>query len=110
MEKDQKKQLTLKYKSVLRLVKECNAYTKEIEKNKAKLDKEKEAQVEDYLIRKSEDHVRESEETRDVVKGKLRKFLDELIEFVNDVPEELKDTEEYKEAGNQIKAASDILN
>ena len=110
MEKDNKKQLTLKYKSVQRLIKEFNSYVKECNKIKEKLDKEEESKVEQYQIDKTKGFLLESETTRDEVKKKLRIFLDELIPIVNEIQdEELKQTEEYKTATEVVNAGLEIF-
>lgn len=111
MEKDYKKQLTLKYKQVQRLFKEYNCYVKEVEKVSEKLKNEEEAQVEEYYINKSKEFLKESEATRDDVKGKLRKFLDELISLVGEITsEETKELEEYKTAQTVIETSSAVFN
>ncbi len=110
MEKDYKKQITLKYKQVQRLTKELICYVKEVEKNNQKLLKEQESGAEEYYINKSKEYIKDSENTRDAVKGKLRSYLDELISFIAEIENtEAKELEEFKTANDVIAVASDLF-
>lgn len=111
MEKDIKKQLTLKYKQVQRLIKEYNSYTKEIDKIKLKLAGEEEAQVEEYYIKKSKEYLKESEDTRNAVEIKVKSYLEELVALVSGVTsDDTKELEEYKTASEVIESGLALFN
>ena len=110
MEGDKKKQLTLKTKQVQRLTKEYNSYVKECDKISSKIQKEQESGVEEYYINKSKGFLKESEDTRDCVKGKLRTYLDELISFFSEVDTpDVSETEEIKLARETIENGNNIF-
>ena len=78
MEKDYKKQLSLKYKSVQRLQKEYNSYLKEIEKLDKKVATLQESQAEEYDINKIKESIRDTTETINVVTPSSIKLISKL--------------------------------
>ena len=101
--KDIKKQITLKYKTVQRLVKEHDSYTKEINKLQEKLTTEEESGVEEYYINKSKSNISDTDLTRQDTIKKLKKFLEELVAYISEITEqEVMETEEYKTAKEWI--------
>lgn len=112
MEKDYKKELTLKHKALIRLMKEYNSYVKEVDQINKKLEKIKEEQKEDweYNLKKSQEFLEESVSTREAVKGKFRAALDDLIALVNDInDEELKSSEDFTKANETINQCVEIF-
>lgn len=110
MEKDQAKNLKLKYKQVQRLYKEYNSYVKEVNKIQEKLIKEKECEVEDYYINKTNEYLQESESTRNAVKLKLRSYLDELMTQISEINDNtLKESEDFKSATDLISTCEEIF-
>lgn len=112
MEKDYKKELTLKHKSLIRLMKEYNSYVKEVDQINKKIEKMKDEKKEDweYNVKKSEEFLQESIATRDAVKGKFRGVLDDLINLTNDIQdEELKSSEDFSKANETINQCVEIF-
>ena len=111
MEKDYKKQLTLKYKQVQRLVKEYGCYEKEMNKLNDKLKTEEESQVEEYYINKSKEYIKETKDTLLAVRSKVGSYLSELCELTNEINDtEIKESEEFKTATGLIEQATIIMN
>ena len=85
-------------------------YVKEVDKIKDKLNKEKESNVEDYYIKKTNEYLQESESTRDAVRGKLRNYLDELMSLLAEMTnDDIKDSEEFKTATDIVATCKEIF-
>jgi hypothetical protein len=79
---DEEKKLRIKIKSVQRLVKERNHYTREIEKMRNELNELKEHDPDDYDIKKKEEILEETIITRETTKQLVTKFTEELKKHI----------------------------
>lgn len=109
MEKNFKKDLTLKGNSVKRLLKEYKMYVSEVEKLQSKYNEMISEGQDDYQLKKQNEYLQESISVRDNVKPKLRKMTDELISYFSDIPAEIQETEEYKTAAEIIESVKPIF-
>ena len=98
MDKNFKKDLMIKGNAVKRLLKEHDSYKSEVSKLQAKFDQMKENGEDEYGLKKQNEFLQETVSARDIVKSKLRNMTDDLISYVNDVPAEQQELEEYKNA------------
>ncbi len=110
MDKNYKKDLTLKGNSVKRLLKEFGMYEKEVTKLQAKYDELKTNGADDYEMKKQNEYLQESISAKNVTKTKLRTWTDELTNYVNGVDsEEAKELEEYKNALEMLKNVRELF-
>jgi uncharacterized protein with NAD-binding domain and iron-sulfur cluster len=79
---DDEKKLRIKIKSVQRLVKERDHYTREIEEIRNGLSKLKEHDPDDYDIKKKEEILEETIITRETTKQLVTKFTEELKKHI----------------------------
>ena len=98
MEKNFKKDLMVKGNAVKRLLKEYKSYENEVAKLQAKYDELKTNGEDQYGLKKQDEFLQESISCRDIVKPKLRSMTDDLTSYVNEVPPEQQELEEYKNA------------
>lgn len=99
MIKNLKRDFLLKGNALKRLLKDWVYYGKEIETIQNKINKMYSDGTDEYDINKSKEYLQESQETRNQIKAKILKSRDELQNLFNDnTDEEVKETEEYKNA------------
>jgi tubulin-specific chaperone A len=102
MEKNFKKDLMIKGNAVKRLLKEFKMYETEVTKLQTKYDQMKNEGEDEYQLKKQNEFLQESIAARDAVKPKLRNMADDLTSYIADVPIELKELEEYKNANEYL--------
>jgi len=99
MNKNLKREFLLKGNALKRLLKEWTYYGKELETLQNKINNMYADGTDEYDINKHKDYLQESQETRNQSKTKVLKARDELQNLFNDnTDEEVKETEEYKNA------------
>ena len=99
MNKNLKREFLLKGNALKRLLKEWTYYGKELETLQNKINNMYADGTDEYDINKHKDYLQESQETRNQIKTKVLKARDELQNLFNDnTDEEVKETEEYKNA------------
>jgi tubulin-specific chaperone A len=98
MEKNVKKDLLIKGNAVKRLLKEYKMYETEVTKLQTKYDQIKNEGEDDYQLKKQNEFLLESIAARDAVKPKLRNMADDLTSYLSDIPDEAKESDEYKNA------------
>jgi hypothetical protein len=99
MEKNYKRELTLKSNSVKRLLKEWMMYESEFQKLSLKYEEMKKEANDEYGINKQNEYMQETISVMNSIKSKLRTSTDELTILMNEIDtEDIKNTEEYKNA------------
>lgn len=109
MEKNIKKDLTIKANSVKRLLKEYKMYVSEVEKLQTKYNEMQTDGQDEYQLKKQNEFLQESILARDSVMPKLRKMTDELTSYMSDISTELQESEEFKNANEILESVKAVF-
>lgn len=104
--KNLKREFMIKGNGLKRLIKEFAFYGKEVETLQNKINSMYANGTEEYDINKHKEYLQESENTKNQIKTKVLKSRDELQNLFNEnTDEEVKETEDYKNADAILKDA-----
>lgn len=105
---DRVKQIKIKTGVVKRLTKEIDYYEKEAQKEEARHTKMEADGADEYQLRKQREVIQESKVMGPETKSRLKKAHEELQKML-EAEADLIETEEYKEAKNQLQEADKAL-
>lgn len=108
MDTERLRQIRLKTGVLKRLAKEKIVYEREVEEQKARIERLRAEGKDDYVLRKEEEVLTEAHMMVPDVIRRLGKFLNETLEYLEG-EDDLKDSQEYKLAEEAIARAREGL-